>query len=61
MAKPSVGSIAMLLGAELPPKEIKGLAEPIYIFGGFGGGGCGTGCNVKLVVPVTSRGGFEPP
>jgi hypothetical protein len=51
----------MLLGVELAPKEISGLAGPLYILGGFGGGGCGTGFNVSGLLLVASKGGFEAP
>jgi hypothetical protein len=53
--------MAMLLGAEVAPKEINGVAGPIYILGGFDGGGWGTGFKVNLLVPAASKGGFEPP
>jgi len=51
----------MLLGAEVAPKEINGVAGPMYIFGGFGGGGWGTGFKVNGLLLMASKGGFEPP
>jgi hypothetical protein len=60
----------MLLGAEFAPKEINGVKGGThdaavvpgqYIFGGFGGAGGGTGFKNNRLVPVTSKGAFEPP
>ena len=58
MAKRSVRSIAMLLGAEVAPKEICGLGPRYtleFALGGFA-------ANSKAGDPrVMSAGGFDPP
>jgi len=70
--------MAMLLGAEPVPKEINGVGAAHdggvvviirdaelgqYMFGGFGGAGCGTGFFVNFCggLVVMSKGGFVPP
>ncbi len=60
MAKPSAGSRAMLLGADKEPKESNGVAGPLYIFGGTGGGGDDTGFKLNGLL-LRSKGGFVPP